>query len=99
MVFHTFLGWYTAKEYKNYRQGMLNRVPSTMNGKSNGGFDAEGKHNDLVPADLEEDIISAEEFDYPKASRLNKWVNIVFIVVLGAFNVMYWTVALAVYFS
>ena len=40
-----------------------------------------------------------EEFEYPKSERLNKIVNVMFIVLFVGFNVLYWSVAMIVYFS
>jgi ABC-type multidrug transport system fused ATPase/permease subunit len=99
MAFHTFLSMYTAREYRRYKESMLKRIGKVIQKEveANGG-----STNHMLPLptaqDLDE-IIPIEEFDFPKSNRLNKWVNILFIALLMAFNVAYWSIAMGIYFS
>ena len=103
MAFHTFLGWYTANEYKNYKDSLVTRVkksnpPSYDDGKT---IEVNGHHimSDSTLSLDPDDVISSEEYEYPKAKKLNTFCNIFFTVSLTAFNVVYWSVAMGVYFS
>lgn len=97
MVFHTFLGWYTAQEYRTYKDNMLYKTGQVNNGAAN------GKENGIDmtisgSADPDE-IVSSDEYDYPKSKRLNTYVNILFTVALSVLNIIYWSVAIGVYYS
>ena len=104
MAFHTYMGYACAKEYREYRRdaaasvASLSKATSTTAIKVIGG--GSGSSDSSVISSIDDvETVSSDEFGYPKAVRLNKIVNIVFIVSLVAFNVLYWSIATAVYFS
>ena len=109
MAFHTFLGMYTAKEYRSYKNAMLLTLAKKERRKSmlflnNANLVKDSHDNEQYiheqDGDLEiDDVLSADEFKYPRARRINWYVNIVFISLFGLFNVIYWSVAAYVYLS
>ena len=100
MAYHTFLGWFCGNEYTSYREYMIAKlaIDKSNEAKENGGYKVEMVDPPTISS-LEEEIISPEEYDYPKGRKLNKFVTIFFCIALLGFNVFYWTVALIVYFS
>ena len=106
MAFHTFLGFYCGREYRRYKDRALATRRQSMHaiavrGISNTAFDA-AKVPELTESSTsldQDDILSPEEFKYPRARRINKIVNIAFICLFAAFNVVYWSIAAGVYLS
>ena len=78
MAFHTFQGIYANKEYQRYKEAMmLKSAGPTRGGPENGGVVmgmGESKTSVMTAsttgsAVFEDDILSAEEFDYPKTTK------------------------------
>ncbi|TRY72284.1 hypothetical protein TCAL_08599 [Tigriopus californicus] len=101
MAYHTFLGYYCYKEYREYKEDF--RLTRGKGGITNNGFQMSDMKtngsNVTIGSDssLDDELVASEEYDYPKAKKNNKYVMIIFCSVLIGFNVIYWTVAMVVY--
>lgn len=100
MAWHTFLGFFCDREYRKYKEEMAKTRRQSIG--NNLGFEP-GKislgTSESYGSFDPEDILSPEEFKYPRARRLNKLINITFICLYTLFNIVYWSIAAGVYFS
>ena len=99
MAFHTFLGYYCLREYKGYKESFRPKLnKNKMEMESNIGSSLRMVHGSMSSLDSDE-VLGADEYEYPKAEKLNKLANITFVIIYLAFNIFYWSVAMGVYFA